>query len=77
MSEPKPEINVNFDLDEFLEIYSKFFKDAKNFALRCKKPDRKQFTDLVRACAMGFAIMGFTGCFVKLVCIPVNKFLME
>lgn len=77
MSEPKPEININCDLDEFVEIYAKFFKDATNFALRCKKPDRKQFTDLVKACTMGFAIMGFAGCFVKLVCIPINKFLIE
>ena len=73
----KPEIDIRFDLDEFQEVYNKFYKDTKNFVLRCKKPDRKQFMDMVRATSMGFFFIGFTGCFVKLVCIPVNKFLLS
>ena len=77
MSESKPEIDINFDLEEFVEIYTKFYKDAKNFAMRCKKPDRKLFRDMVVSCATGFAVIGFAGCFIKLVCIPFNKFLIE
>ena len=76
MSEKKAEIRMNFDIDEFAEIYKRFYKDTKNFVIRCYKPDQKQFKDMVRACTVGFAIMGGVGFLVRLVCIPLNKFLV-
>ncbi|XP_059122592.1 protein transport protein Sec61 subunit gamma-like [Peromyscus eremicus] len=40
---------------------------------RCTKPDRKEFQKITMATAIGFAIMGFIGFFVKLIHIPINN----
>jgi len=43
---------------------------------QCTKPDKKEFTQIARATAAGFAIMGFIGFAVKLVHIPINNLLV-
>ena len=43
-----------------------FYSDSKRLLNRCSKPDRKEYTRIVVACAIGFAIMGFIGFFVRL-----------
>ena len=53
-----------------------FYSDSKRLLNRCSKPDRKEYTRIVIACAIGFAIMGFIGFFVKLVFIPINNILL-
>uniref|UniRef100_A0A2K6TZH7 Protein transport protein Sec61 subunit gamma n=1 Tax=Saimiri boliviensis boliviensis TaxID=39432 RepID=A0A2K6TZH7_SAIBB len=40
------------------------------------KPDRKEFQKIAMATAIGFAIMGFTGFFVKLILIPINNIIV-
>ena len=44
--------------------------------LRCTKPDRKEFSKIALATAVGFAIMGFIGFFVKLIHIPINNIIV-
>uniref|UniRef100_A0A2K5RTB4 Protein transport protein Sec61 subunit gamma n=1 Tax=Cebus imitator TaxID=2715852 RepID=A0A2K5RTB4_CEBIM len=43
---------------------------------RYTKPDRKEFQKIAMATAIGFAIMGFTGFFVKLIHIPINNIIV-
>lgn len=64
-----------FQLESPTDVLKRFYKDSKQFAIRCKKPDRRQFVAEAKATATGFAIMGFLGLFVKLISIPVNNFL--
>jgi len=56
---------------------SGFYSDSKRLLNRCSKPDRKEYLRIVLACAIGFAIMGFIGFFVKLVFIPINNILLS
>ena len=63
-------------MDEIVQVWQKTYKDSVFFATKCKKPDRREFMAMVQACAIGFSVMGFVGCLVRLFFIPVNKFLM-
>ncbi|XP_061430541.1 protein transport protein Sec61 gamma-1 subunit-like [Lethenteron reissneri] len=47
-------------------------KDSIWLVKRCTKPDRKVFQKIAIATAIGFAVMGFIGFFVKLIHIPIN-----
>ena len=71
-----PEIVIP-SVDEVVGVWQKLYKDSIFFATKCKKPDRKEFMQMVYSCAIGFAVMGFVGCLVKLFFIPVNKFLID
>uniref|UniRef100_A0A8R1YWL5 Phosphomevalonate kinase n=1 Tax=Pristionchus pacificus TaxID=54126 RepID=A0A8R1YWL5_PRIPA len=50
-----------------------FAKDSIRLVKRCTKPDRKEYQKIAFATAIGFAIMGFIGFFVKLIHIPINN----
>ena len=43
---------------------------------RCTKHDLKEFQKIVLATAIGFAITGFIGYFVKLIHIPINNIII-
>ncbi|KAI6115270.1 secE/sec61 [Pisolithus croceorrhizus] len=58
-------------LQEVLEIPQEFIRDGNQFLTRCKKPSRNEFLQISRAVAIGFAVMGFIGYFVKLIHIPM------
>ena len=68
---------AEFSLEEVADVWRKLYKDSMFFAQKCKKPDRREFMALLQATVIGFSVMGFTGCLVRLVCIPVNKFLIQ
>ncbi|CEM17673.1 unnamed protein product [Vitrella brassicaformis CCMP3155] len=53
-----------------------FTQDSVRLVRRCTKPDAKEFRKIALACAIGFAIMGFIGFFVKLIFIPINNIIM-
>lgn len=53
-----------------------FVKDSIRLVKRCTKPDRKEFKKIAIATAIGFAIMGFIGFFVKLIHIPINNIIV-
>ncbi|GHJ83950.1 hypothetical protein NliqN6_0352 [Naganishia liquefaciens] len=61
---------------EFVEVPRQFVKEGTQFVNRCTKPTQKEYIQLCRAVAVGFAVMGFIGYFVKLIHIPINNILV-
>ncbi|KAH7100603.1 secE/sec61-gamma protein [Auriculariales sp. MPI-PUGE-AT-0066] len=61
---------------EIVEIPREFVHDGNLFLQRCTKPSQQEFLQICRAVALGFAIMGFIGYFVKLIHIPINNILV-
>merc|ERR1711872_70197 len=59
-----------------LEPLKQFSKDSVRLVKRCTKPDRKEFQKIAIATAIGFALMGFIGFFVKLIHIPINNIIV-
>ena len=58
-----------------------FVNDSRRLLNRCSKPDKRgivylEYLRIAGACAVGFAVMGFIGFFVKLVFIPINNILL-
>ncbi|CAJ0917575.1 unnamed protein product [Ranitomeya imitator] len=62
---------------QFVEPSRQFVKDSIRLVKRCTKPDRKEFQKIAMATAIGFAIMGFIGFFVKLIHIPINNIIVD
>jgi len=60
----------------WVEPAKQFAKDSIRLVKRCTKPDRKEFQKIALATAIGFAIMGFIGFFVKLIHIPINNIIV-
>lgn len=63
-------------LEAHLRPARDFVKDSIRLVKRCTKPDRKEFKKIAIATAIGFAIMGFIGFFVKLIHIPINNIIV-
>ncbi|KZV74821.1 unnamed protein product [Peniophora sp. CBMAI 1063] len=63
-------------LRELAEWPQERIADSKQFLTRCTKPSQKEFLQICRAVAVGFAIMGFIGYLVKLIHIPINNILV-
>jgi len=61
---------------EFIEVPQQFLKEGNQFLVRCTKPSQKEFVQISKAVAIGFAVMGFIGYFVKLIHIPINNILV-
>ncbi|KZP25395.1 protein translocase SEC6 [Athelia psychrophila] len=61
---------------EFIEIPQQFVREGKQFITRCTKPSQTEYLQICRAVAIGFAVMGFIGYFVKLIHIPINNILV-
>ena len=61
----------------FVEPARQFAKDSIRLVKRCTKPDRREFEKIAIATAIGFAIMGFIGFFVKLIHIPINNIIVS
>ncbi|KIH65611.1 protein translocase SEC61 complex gamma subunit, and eukaryotic [Ancylostoma duodenale] len=70
---------VQFAMDQFqalIEPGRQFARDSIRLVKRCTKPDRKEYQKIAVATAIGFAIMGFIGFFVKLIHIPINNIIV-
>lgn len=63
-------------IQEYLDPLKQFSKDSIRLIKRCTKPDRKEFTKIAIATAIGFGLMGFIGFFVKLIHIPINNIIV-
>ncbi|KAI9444855.1 hypothetical protein H4582DRAFT_855262 [Lactarius indigo] len=63
-------------IQEFLEIPQEFIREGNQFLVRCTKPSQKEFVQISKAVAIGFAVMGFIGYLVKLIHIPINNILV-
>ncbi|NXL96145.1 SC61G protein, partial [Alectura lathami] len=61
---------------QFVEPSHQFAKDSIGLVKRCTKPVRKEFQKTEMTTAIGFAIMGFIGFFVKLIHIPINNIIV-
>merc|ERR1711941_184584 len=61
---------------QFVDPLKQFAKDSVRLVKRCTKPDKKEFQKIAVATAIGFAIMGFIGFFVKLIHIPINNIIV-
>ncbi|EIM23307.1 protein translocase SEC6 [Wallemia mellicola CBS 633.66] len=61
---------------EFIELPQQFVKEGSQFMKRCTKPNKREYIQICKAVAIGFAIMGFIGYFVKLIHIPINNILV-
>merc|ERR1711970_865472 len=59
-----------------VEPLKQFSKDSVRLVKRCTKPDKKEFQKIAIATAIGFALMGFIGFFVKLIHIPINNIIV-
>uniref|UniRef100_A0A0C9RR37 Putative mitochondrial import inner membrane translocase subunit tim8 n=1 Tax=Amblyomma americanum TaxID=6943 RepID=A0A0C9RR37_AMBAM len=60
----------------FIDPFKQLSKDSIRLLFRSTKPDRKEFQKIAMATAIGFAIMGFIGFFVKLIHIPINNIIV-
>uniref|UniRef100_A0A914S9M8 Protein transport protein Sec61 subunit gamma n=1 Tax=Parascaris equorum TaxID=6256 RepID=A0A914S9M8_PAREQ len=72
-------------LQALIDPSKQFAKDSIRLVKRCTKPDRKgilnsgifsEYQKIAMATAVGFAIMGFIGFFVKLIHIPINNIIV-
>ena len=63
-------------ITQAVEPVKQFSKDSVRLIKRCTKPDRKEFQKIAVATAIGFALMGFIGFFVKLIHIPINNIIV-
>ncbi|KAF3836022.1 hypothetical protein F7725_028580 [Dissostichus mawsoni] len=70
-------MNIMDQVMQFVEPSRQFVKDSIRLVKRCTKPDRKEFQKIAMATAIGFAIMGFIGFFVKLIHIPINNIIVK
>lgn len=70
------EVGIMDQVMQFVEPSRQFVKDSIRLVKRCTKPDRKEFQKIAMATAIGFAIMGFIGFFVKLIHIPINNIIV-
>ncbi|KDQ20286.1 hypothetical protein BOTBODRAFT_27702 [Botryobasidium botryosum FD-172 SS1] len=61
---------------EFAEVPQQFVREGQQFINRCTKPSQREFVQICKAVAIGFAVMGFIGYFVKLIHIPINNILV-
>ncbi|CDU16262.1 Sec61-gamma subunit of protein translocation complex, putative [Plasmodium berghei] len=50
-----------------------FVNDSVRLVRKCTKPSKKEYTNIVCACTIGFLIMGLIGYTIKLVFIPINN----
>ncbi|CAJ0938956.1 unnamed protein product, partial [Mesorhabditis belari] len=63
-------------VQSFIVPAKQFTKDSIRLVKKCTKPDRKEYQKIAMATAIGFAIMGFIGFFVKLIHIPINNIIV-
>ena len=67
---------ANF-VEETKTNVTNFATSSVQFLQKCSKPDKKEFIKISTSCAIGFAIMGIIGYIIKLLFIPINKFLLS
>ncbi|XP_020486640.2 protein transport protein Sec61 subunit gamma [Labrus bergylta] len=76
LTRPQKQPKTMDQVMQFVEPSRQFVKDSIRLVKRCTKPDRKEFQKIAMATAIGFAIMGFIGFFVKLIHIPINNIIV-
>lgn len=58
--------------NNFLESPVKFIQEGNNFLSKCKKPNLKEYMQIIRAVGIGFVAVGVIGYAIKLIHIPIR-----
>ena len=61
----------------YLGSIKKFGSDSINLLKKCQKPNRKEYFDIMKNCAIGFAVIGAVGFLIKLLFIPINNIILS
>ncbi|CCH63051.1 hypothetical protein TBLA_0J00510 [Henningerozyma blattae CBS 6284] len=59
-------------MDKLSESPIEFIREGSQFLSKCKKPDVKEYTKIIRAVGIGFVAVGAIGYAIKLVHIPIR-----
>ncbi|CCE89474.1 translocon subunit SSS1 TDEL_0A01420 [Torulaspora delbrueckii] len=59
-------------IEKLTDAPLEFVKEGQQFLAKCKKPDVKEYTKIVRAVGIGFVAVGVIGYAIKLVHIPIR-----
>lgn len=59
-------------IEKLTDAPLEFVKEGRQFLAKCKKPDVKEYTKIVRAVGIGFVAVGVIGYAIKLVHIPIR-----
>lgn len=58
--------------EQILDAPMEFVKEGSQFLSKCKKPDLKEYTKIVKAVGIGFVAVGVIGYAIKLIHIPIR-----
>lgn len=59
-------------VERLLDGPIEFFREGNQFLKKCKKPDVKEYTQIIRAVGIGFVAVGIIGYAIKLIHIPIR-----
>ncbi|CCD25608.1 translocon subunit SSS1 NDAI_0F02900 [Naumovozyma dairenensis CBS 421] len=59
-------------IEKLMDVPLEFVKDGNQFLTKCKKPDWKEYSKIVRAVGIGFLAVGVIGYAIKLIHIPIR-----
>ncbi|CAK69251.1 unnamed protein product (macronuclear) [Paramecium tetraurelia] len=64
-------------INGILSDVQSFGQESYRFMRKCTKPDKREYIKIATSCAIGFAVMGAVGYFIKLVFIPINNIILS
>ncbi|CCE62019.1 hypothetical protein TPHA_0B03490 [Tetrapisispora phaffii CBS 4417] len=64
--------NANSPIEKLAGTPLEFVKEGTQFINKCKKPDTKEYTKIIRAVGLGFVAVGVIGYAIKLIHIPIR-----
>lgn len=59
-------------IEKLAETPLEFVKEGTQFLNKCKKPDLKEYTKIIKAVGLGFVAVGVIGYAIKLIHIPIR-----
>ncbi|QLG71242.1 hypothetical protein HG535_0B02810 [Zygotorulaspora mrakii] len=59
-------------VEKLAEAPVEFVREGSQFLSKCKKPDMKEYTKIIKAVGIGFVAVGIIGYAIKLVHIPIR-----
>ncbi|EDO18690.1 hypothetical protein Kpol_1055p46 [Vanderwaltozyma polyspora DSM 70294] len=59
-------------VEKLAESPLEFVREGTQFLQKCKKPDLKEYTKIVKAVGIGFLAVGIIGYAIKLIHIPIR-----
>lgn len=59
-------------VEKLAEAPLEFVREGTQFLSKCKKPDMREYTKIIKAVGIGFVAVGIIGYAIKLVHIPIR-----